>query len=135
MADYAYLSTTSGVIGGSLIGFAAASSLLLINGFLGASPVLMRALFVSPHQTFQDKTQSWKLLLLSSFLITSTFLLGPRFLIDSRSQHDLSIPNPSPFAYALARLFVGFGTTLGNGCTSGKLLTLKGLKAALFVSR
>ena len=38
---------------------------------------------------------------------------------DERSVNDPSVPIPSALAYIVGGLLVGFGTTLGNGCTSG----------------
>lgn len=114
-----YFSPLTGLVGGSLIGLAAGTLLLFNGDILGASG-LMRSLLMSPHKTFQDTKQFWKLVLLSTFLGTSTFVLGPRFLSDTRSDTDVTVPLPSPLAYTLAGLLVGFGTTLGNGCTSGK---------------
>lgn len=113
-----YFTPISGLTGGSLIGLSAAALLLFNGDILGASGVMSSA-FASPLKTFQDPCQFWKLTLLSAFLLTSTYLLGPQFLVDERSENDTSVPIPSQLAYILAGLLVGFGTKLGNGCTSG----------------
>lgn len=116
MSDY--FTPISGVAGGSLIGLSAASLLLFNGDVLGAS-CLISSTFTNPQKTLQDPSQVWKFVLLAAFLLTSTYVLGPEFSIDVRTNTDPSIPTLSPFAYALAGLLVGFGTKLGNGCTSG----------------
>lgn len=104
--------------GGSLIA-AAACALLLGNGdILGASGILS-SVFATPQQTAKDPKQFWKLVLTSSFLFTSTYLLGSDYIYDHRTVNDSSVPRPSTIGYILSGLLVGFGTRLGNGCTSG----------------
>lgn len=117
MSDY--FTPISGVAGGSLVGLSAASLLLFNGDVLGAS-CLISSTFTNPQKTLQDPSQVWKFVLLAAFLLTSTYVLGPEFSIDIRTNTDPSIPTLSPFAYALAGLLVGFGTKLGNGCTSGR---------------
>lgn len=113
-----YFTPLTGLTGGSLIGLSAIVLLIFNGDILGASG-LLSSIFVSPQKTFRDPSQFWKLALVSTFLMTSTYLLGPYFLIDDRSANDETVPIPSHFAYILAGLLVGFGTKLGNGCTSG----------------
>jgi hypothetical protein len=90
------------------VGLSAASLLLLNGDILGASG-LLSSIFTSPKKTLSDPSQYWKLLLLASFVITSTVLLGPEFARDYRAETDPSIPIVSPVAYALAGLLVGIG--------------------------
>ena len=99
----------SGLLGGGLIGLAA-DILLLGNGdIMGASGIVSTTVL-------QPKSQPrWKWVFLSSFLTTATFVLAPR-LSSSASAEGRTL---STLGYALAGLFVGFGTKLGNGCTSG----------------
>lgn len=101
----------TGFIGGSLIG-AAAGSLLLFNGdILGWSGFISSAL-LDPVKTLKETP--WKVTFLASFcLATTTYMryVDPNRLADSGG--------PSKLAFALGGLLVGFGTTLGNGCTSG----------------
>ena len=62
---------------------------------------------------------TWKLVFLSSFLLLSNVVLGTYFTDDERLGTDPSIPVVSIYGYLLAGVFVGFGTKLGNGCTTG----------------
>lgn len=62
---------------------------------------------------------TWKLAFLSSFLLFSNLVLGPYLEGDERFGKDTSIPIPSTIGYILAGGLVGFGTRLGNGCTTG----------------
>jgi uncharacterized protein len=99
-----------------MIGLSAAS-LLLVNGdILGASGI-MAGILTNPEKSLSESTTLWKIAFLASFLIVSVFM--PQFGLDRRSLEDPNVPIPSSFAYALAGLLVGFGTRLGNGCTSG----------------
>ena len=96
-----------------------AASLLLCNGeVLGASG-LMSSICLHPRKALTDSSQYWKLVLLASFMMTSTILFGSEFTMDSRTETDDSVPILSPFAYTIGGLLVGFGARLGNGCTSG----------------
>ena len=114
-----YFTPLAGATGGSLIGLAAVVVLIFNGHILGASGILSH-LFEAPHKACQDTSQFWKLVLLSTFLLTSTFILGPNYAIDNRiANGDTSVPLPSPLGYAVSGLLVGFGTRLGNGCTSG----------------
>lgn len=113
-----YFTPITGLAGGSLIGLSAATLLIFNGDILGASG-LMSSIFTTPQKAFQDPSQLWKSTLVSTFLLTSTYILGPRFMVDDRSNNDESVPIPSQFGYALAGLLVGLGTRLSNGCTSG----------------
>jgi uncharacterized protein len=104
-----------GLTGGAMIG-ASAATLLLFNGdILGASGIV-RSLLLTPIQVIKDESQHWKLTLLSSFFLTN-------YLMYTTSKSDSFTSPPSQTlsktAYILAGLFVGWGTTMGNGCTSG----------------
>ena len=63
----------------------------------------------------------WKLVFMSSFLITSSlynrFMTGSDELDTYKSASDISFV--SDIGYAIAGFLVGFGSRLGNGCTSG----------------
>lgn len=113
-----YFTPITGATGGSLIGLAAAAVLIFNGNILGASGI-MSHLFGAPHKTMHDTAQYWRLVLLSTFLITSTYILGPKYASDERLQTDPSVPIPSQTAHIIAGLLVGFGSKLGNGCTSG----------------
>jgi uncharacterized membrane protein YedE/YeeE len=114
-----YFTPMTGATGGSMIGLAAVVVLIFNGNILGASGILSHVVD-APHKALQDTSQFWRLVLLSTFLLTSTFLLGPQYATDDRIiRGDTSMPIPSELGYAVAGLLVGFGSKLGNGCTSG----------------
>jgi uncharacterized membrane protein YedE/YeeE len=96
-----------------------AASLLLFNGDVLGASCLMASTALHPKKTLTDPNNYWKLVLLSSFMMTSTIILGTQFGKDSRTENDDGVPIISPLAYSLGGLLVGFGTRIGNGCTSG----------------
>lgn len=95
------------LIGGALIGFAV-SLMLVFNGRVtGISGILGGVL--SPKKG----DMSWRLMFLGGLLSGGLFLS-----LFSPESFSLD-PRVTSFDYALAGLLVGFGTLLGNGCTSG----------------
>jgi uncharacterized membrane protein YedE/YeeE len=107
----------SGLLGGGLIGLSAGTLLLLNGDILGASGICS-SITVTPWKAITDPSQHWKLVFLSSFLLTSTIYYGPTFeapVADSLS----SGRSISTLGNILAGFLVGFGTKLGNGCTTG----------------
>lgn len=106
----------SGLIGGGLIGLSAGTLLLMNGDILGASGIVSSTA-LSPWKALTDPSQQWKLIFLSSFLLTSTLYYGPAFENDMpAAELGRSI---STLGNILAGLLVGFGTKLGNGCTTG----------------
>lgn len=102
------------------IGATTAATLLLFNGdILGASG-LMSSFIVAPKNTLTDPTQQWKLFFIVAFFITSRIylLVDPTALDDTRIGVD-GIPIVSPLGFLIGGFLVGFGTRLGNGCTTG----------------
>lgn len=99
-----------------MIGLSAASLLLLNGDILGASGI-MANIFTNPTKAMSDPSSLWSLAFLTTFLIVSVSM--PQFAVDLRSSDDPNVPIPSAFAFALGGLLTGFGTRLGNGCTSG----------------
>ena len=98
-----------------------AATLLLFNGdILGASGI-MSSFVVTPKSTLTDPSNQWKLCFVVSFFIVSRVFLWvlPSALDDVRTSIDTDIPIVSPLGFILGGFFVGFGTRLGNGCTSG----------------
>ncbi len=96
------------VIGGSLIGLAASIMLLFSGKVTGISGIVGGV--IDPQKT--DK--KWRLLfiggLLAGGVILRIFFPSQVFSIETHlNQAD----------YIIAGLLVGFGTLLGNGCTSG----------------
>jgi uncharacterized protein len=96
----------SGLLGGILIGISA-TLLLAFNGRLaGISGILNRAIEFKPEGR-------WCWLFLAGMLVGGgvyTYILAPQ-----------SIPKDefAPLSMAMGGLLVGFGTRMGNGCTSG----------------
>jgi len=100
-------SPVSALIGGALIG-TAASLLLLANGRIaGISGILGRALAFEPGER-----GSWRILFLLG-LPVGAGLVG---IVRGGLVTDISASIPT---LIVAGLLVGFGTRLGNGCTSG----------------
>ena len=95
------------LIGGVMIGLAV-SLMLLFNGRVtGISGILSGLLKPEKNET------SWKL----SFIIGLIF--GAFVLQVLRPEAFVQISSAFWFDYVIAGLLVGFGTLLGNGCTSG----------------
>jgi uncharacterized protein len=92
---------------------ASAATLLLINGdIMGLSGIFSSA-FLHPIRTAQQ--QPWKLVFVACFLTTAA--LHAKLAPNCISQPGSLVP--STLAYAVSGFLVGFGTKLGNGCTSG----------------
>jgi uncharacterized membrane protein YedE/YeeE len=95
------------LIGGILIGLSAAAMLLLEGKIAGISGICAGVLSPAKGET------AWKLSfvagLLAGGIVLRTFL---------PSAFDFGIVRPYG-ALMIAGLLVGFGTRLGNGCTSG----------------
>jgi uncharacterized membrane protein YedE/YeeE len=104
--DWMHFTPWASLAGGVTIGLAAAALLLLTGRTLGISGIFYGAL------TGHGPDFSWR----------ATFLLG---LLDAPTVLKIFFsPMPpqidAPLALlAVAGLLVGFGTRLGNGCTSG----------------
>jgi uncharacterized membrane protein YedE/YeeE len=104
----------TGLAGGALIGLSAAALLLLNGDILGASGIVSST-FLQPVKALTDPAQHWKLVLLSSFMLISAFYLERIYDMEAFAQ-----ARPvSMLGYAIGGFFVGFGTKLGNGCTTG----------------
>jgi uncharacterized protein len=106
-----------GIIGGGLIGLTAAV-LLLFNGNVFGCSGIASSVVVKPSSVMSPEN-SWKIVLLASFFVSSSILSGwaandPRLYSD-----DPSVPIPSSAAYLLGGFFVSFGASLGSGCTTG----------------
>ncbi len=95
------------LIGGILIGLSAAAMLLVEGKIAGISGICAGVLSPSKGET------SWKLSFIAG-LLTGGLLL--RILLPTA--FDFGIIRPYGMLI-LAGLAVGFGTRLGNGCTSG----------------
>lgn len=95
------------IIGGALIGLASVWMLLFYGKILGISGIV-GGLFKS-----RSTDQAWRFYFLLGLLIGGVIL---RFTVPSVFSFSLS---RSPYALIAAGLLVGYGTRLGNGCTSG----------------
>jgi uncharacterized protein len=104
------MTALSSLVGGILIGLSAATLLLCNGDILGASGIIS-SVFISPPSSLVDPSQHWKLVFIASFLLSASSFYSSTFRLTSAAL--------SPFGYAIAGLLVGFGTRLGNGCTSG----------------
>lgn len=95
------------IVGGVLIGIAATLMLLFNGRVTGVSGILGGIL----DRTMSDK--SWRLMFLTG-LVTGGILL--KFILPESFTFQTSA---LPVDYLIAGFLVGFGTLLGNGCTSG----------------
>ena len=95
--------------GGALIGISA-SVLLMLTGRIAGISGIVGGLMSSERKSGEA---SWRL----AFVIG--LLAGGVGLYMFRPESFEGGPTVGPLVVALAGLFVGVGTTLGNGCTSG----------------
>lgn len=97
----------AGLIGGLMIG-ASASLLLLFNGRIaGISGILSGAIAPFPSD------RGWRLAFVAGLI------LGPLLVVVFRQDTlDITLQGSLP-VLLVAGFLVGFGTRLGNGCTSG----------------
>lgn len=89
--------------------------LLLVNGDVMGSSGITSPLVLQPKSTW--KSQPWKFVFTASFIVTANVyqrFVDPDVIVDTAATRSLSTPG-----WILAGLLVGFGTKLGNGCTSG----------------
>lgn len=103
--DWANFTPVSAVMGGAMIGLAAAILIVGIGRILGMSGIIKSTLAELP-------SISWQLAFVIGMTLTTwaySLIIGfPEFVIDQPM-----------WRIVLAGLFVGFGTRLGSGCTSG----------------
>ncbi len=101
-----HFAPVSGLIGGALIGLASALLMLSAGRLAGVSGILGGLLTAGSDR-------GWRLAFIAG-LITAA-LIGP--MLGTSGPARLSSSNL--VLYAVAGLLVGFGTRMGNGCTSG----------------
>lgn len=99
----------SSMLGGMLIGLAAVLLMLLNGRIAGVSGIT--AGLLSPTAVIRDA--GWRLAFVAG-LIAAPILLGT--LGVASREINFVVPLPAMIA---AGVIVGFGTVLGNGCTSG----------------
>lgn len=97
----------TGLIGGLLIGFAAAIMLLGAGRIAGVSGIAARA--VGIRDSSLPRSSAW--LFLVGLPVGALLVM----LVEGRVQPEFA----NPIVLAIAGLLVGVGTRLGSGCTSG----------------
>ena len=97
-------------IGGGLIGLAAALMLLLEGRIAGISGILSG---IFRRRTDQDSPPAWQAVFIGGMLLGGLVLM---LVTPALVTTQLTL---SPLLVIAAGLLVGFGTRLGNGCTSG----------------
>lgn len=106
--DWANFTPTSAIVGGALIGLAAAILIIGIGRILGMSGIIKNTLAALPTQ----HKLSWQLAFVIGMALTTwaySLVIGfPEIVIDQPLWRII-----------VAGLLVGFGTRLGSGCTSG----------------
>ena len=96
----------SGLIGGALIGLAAALLMLSAGRLAGVSGILGGVLT-------KGSDRAWRLAFIAGLIAAA--LIGPLFGTPSAAR----LAPSNLVLYAVAGLLVGFGSRMGNGCTSG----------------
>ncbi len=96
----------SGLIGGALIGLASALLILSAGRLAGISGILGGSLTTSSDR-------AWRLAFVAGLIAAA--LIGPLFGTPGAAR----LPSANLALYAAAGLLVGFGSRMGNGCTSG----------------
>ncbi|MBY0559619.1 YeeE/YedE family protein [Hyphomicrobium sp.] len=106
MPGFPQAAPVEGLVGGLLIGLAAAIMLLGNGRIAGVSGLFARALGISPGQTPRQ--------LALAFIIGLPIGAGLVELVVGVNANF-----PAPAYLLIAGAIVGFGTQLGSGCTSG----------------
>lgn len=96
----------SGLLGGALIGLASALLMLSAGRLAGVSGILGGLLTAS-------RDRAWRLAFIGGLIAAA--LIGPLFGTPGAAR----LASPDLALYAAAGLLVGFGSRMGNGCTSG----------------
>lgn len=99
----------AGLLGGALIGLASALLLLTDGKVAGVSGILSRALTLAPA----GGDFAWRLAFLAALPLGASVMNRA-----TGDVHGFSITR-SWLVLIVGGLLVGFGTALGNGCTSG----------------
>ena len=102
------LSPFVAIAGGLLIGTAAAMFLLLTGRIAGVSGMTAAATRIGSSGTPWSQATAFVVGLPIGAAVTAAFVRTPEVVITT-----------SPMVLVIAGLLVGFGTRLGNGCTSG----------------
>ena len=96
------------LIGGGLIGMASVLLMAFSGRIAGISGIVSGLL---PPKPADDRT--WRI----AFILG--LLLAPTMLVLTTGDNFIAPPTAGPLLLVIAGLFVGVGTTLASGCTSG----------------
>jgi uncharacterized protein len=96
----------SGLVGGALIGLASALLMLSAGRLAGVSGIVGGLLTTSSDR-------AWRFAFIAGLIAAA--LIGPLFGTPGAAR----LSSSSLALYAAAGLLVGFGSRMGNGCTSG----------------
>ncbi|CAJ1962963.1 unnamed protein product [Cylindrotheca closterium] len=114
----AYFTPVTGASGGAILGVACGILLLYCGEVLGASSIVS-SIGLHPRKAMTEPGSTWKLCLVSAFMLIGNTVLARYFTTDYRLIQDPSIPIVSNIGYLIGGFLVGFGTRLSNGCTTG----------------
>lgn len=109
------MSLLNGLLGGMLLGTGGATLMLGAGEIMGFSGV-MSPMLKNPFQVARDPNQHWKIAFLTAYMLAANVFFLPYI---NTEWIETAATATSPLAYALSGLLTGFGTKLGNGCTTG----------------
>lgn len=98
-------------LGGLLIGLASIMLLALTGKVAGISGIFWRAIQNIPDAKHRDYNWRW--------LFLTGLIIGPLLAYQVLGFAQPAASEAGPILAAIAGLCVGFGSRLGNGCTSG----------------
>ena len=102
-----HLTPLSGLAGGALIGLAAAALMMLTGRLAGVSGILGGALQMKPAD------QGWRIAFIAGLIA------APLIAAVAGAPLPRPVMTSSLVLVAVGGLLVGFGSRMGNGCTSG----------------
>lgn len=94
--------------GGALIGLSAVLLMLGLGRILGATGIMSGLIFVENREAF-----SWRAAMVIGMVLSPILIFAV-----TGSMPELSVP-VSPIMIVIGGIIVGFGASLGSGCTSG----------------
>lgn len=103
--------TSAAILGGSLIAIASTLNLLFNGKITGISGIFFGIVSL-------ENNSNWKLAFLNGMLVTSCFMKKFSQKNFFNTQEEF-LGNISLIGLIISAFLVGFGTKLGNGCTSG----------------
>ena len=111
--DWLAFTPVSALIGGCLIGFAAALLMAANGRIMGASGILAGLIVPTKAGTGDEEYKSWRWLFIAGTVI------GPLLVWLAGGKAIEIQPVASSWMLPATGLLVGFGAALGSGCTSG----------------